>query len=60
MIITADDLTLVTLKLASKGYYCGDPEKVRQANCQDVLRVLDYMSFVSNYETQDYLINKGD
>jgi hypothetical protein len=50
-------LLSASLKVAKKGYYGGDPQKVREARLDDVLSILEYEGFLQDYEIVDYNIN---
>lgn len=56
--VTADDLTVVSLKVAKMGYYGGSPQAVREASITDVFNILDYEAFLNVYEVTEYELNK--
>lgn len=41
---------MVALRLAKAGYYDGDPEKALNASADMVMAVVQYESFVNDYE----------
>ncbi len=57
--MTADDLTVIALKVAKAGYYGGNPETVMKAKASLVLSVLEYEHFLVDYENAEYELNKA-
>lgn len=43
---------MVCLKVAKYGYYGGDVDSVRKARVDDVVSILQYESFLSDYEEE--------
>jgi hypothetical protein len=51
---------LVAVRLAKSGYFQGDPEKVLQADADHVLMLVNYDTFLSNYEKVYFELNKPE
>jgi len=51
---------LIALRLAKAGYYGGDPGAIKRAPVDDVLNVLSYDVFLSEYDSVEYEINKKE
>ena len=45
-----DKLRFICVKLAHKGYFGGDPDRVRKAPVTSVLDILDYEAFLFDFE----------
>lgn len=53
-----DDLRFIRVKVAKLGYYGGNPSLVGEAPVTDVLDILAYESFQSDYITTERELNK--
>jgi hypothetical protein len=48
----------VSLRLAKAGYWQGDPGRIMRAPADEVLAVLQYENFNSDYERATFELNK--
>lgn len=49
---------MIALKLAKAGWWGGDPGKIMRAPSSEVLAVVEYQAFVSDYEQASLELNK--
>jgi len=51
---------IIVLRLAKEGYWNGDPERIKLAPVNEVVKVLWFEGFVAQYESILFELNKGD
>jgi hypothetical protein len=55
-----DEADLICLRLAKDGYGGGNPESIQDWKTETILSVLEYTTFLNDYEATLYEINKSD
>jgi hypothetical protein len=51
---------IIALKLAKAGYCGGDPERILMMRADFVIEALHYETFIHDYETTYYEMNRGE
>ncbi len=58
--INISEEDVICLRLAKAGYYNGNLENIRNANCFDVKKAIEYEIFLDKIETMSNTGDKGD
>jgi len=51
---------MISLRVAKMGYYGGSPEAGRSAPVTDVLDIISYVAFLSDYDFTDWKLNNPE